>query len=83
MSNTVVWNVASKTKSQLIRYMVCLESPPFPRRGYYIKARRYPKNPDVNFRDSLSPDLVNHVIVDAENIEQAKAIALKKFVNGD
>jgi len=62
-----------------MRCVVCLESPPYPFRGYRLTAKRVPES-DEYVWDSLSPDLVDHVFVEAESIDQAKAIGLKKLV---
>ena len=62
-----------------MRCVVCLESPPYPFRGYRLTAKRVPEF-DEFIWDSLSPNLVSHVFVEAESVDQAKAIGLKRLV---
>ncbi len=63
-----------------MRCVVCLESPPYPFRGYRLTAKQVPESDEESIWDSLSPDLVDHVFVEAENVDQAKALGLKKMV---
>ena len=62
-----------------MRCVVCLESSPYPCRGYKLTAKRVKKS-DEHIWDLLSPDVVKHVFVEAENIDEAKAVGLKKLV---
>jgi len=62
-----------------LRFVVCIESLAYPFRGYRLTAKRVPKS-DENIWDSLSPDVVKHVLVEAKNVEQAKAVGLKELV---
>ncbi len=62
-----------------MRFVVCLELLPYPFRGYRLTAKRVPKS-EKRIWDWLSPGVVKHVFVEAKNIEQAKAVGLKEFV---
>ncbi len=62
-----------------MRFVVCLEVLPYPFRGYRLTAKRVPKS-EKRIWDWLSPGVVKHVFVDAKNVEQAKAVGLKEFV---
>ncbi len=62
-----------------MRFVVCLETLPYPFRGYRLTAKRVPKS-EKRIWDWLSPGVVKHVFVEAKNVEQAKAVGLKEFV---
>ncbi len=62
-----------------MRFVVCLEALPYPFRGYRLTAKRVPKS-EKRIWDWLSPGVVKHVFVEAKNVEQAKAVGLKEFV---
>jgi hypothetical protein len=66
------------------KYVVFLNAPPLPYRGYSLEAIKIPKSKTFDdIRDLLPPTLVNHVEVEADNIHEAKAVGLAKLVNGD
>ena len=66
------------------KYIVFIDAPPFPFRGYSLEAIKIPKGKTFeDIRDALPPNLVNHVEVEADNIQEAKAVGLAKLVNGD
>jgi hypothetical protein len=62
-----------------MRFVVCLESLLHPSHGYRLTAKRVSKS-DEHIYDLLSPDVVRHVFVEAKNVDQAKAVGLKKLV---
>jgi hypothetical protein len=67
-----------------MKYVVLLNAPPFPFRGYSLEAIKIPKGKTFDdIKDLLPPNLVNHVEVEADNIHEAKAVGLAKLVNGD
>jgi hypothetical protein len=69
------------------RYFVFVSAPPYPSQGYYLHAKTYPQDPkklqsnseETNFYDSLPACMVDHVIVTADDIKEAKAIGLKQL----
>jgi hypothetical protein len=72
----------------MAKYVVYVNAPPYPMRGYYLEARRLSipeARGERDFRDTLPPDLVHvcgaaWVEVEATNVEEAKAIGLSKIM---
>ena len=72
----------------MAKYVVYVNAPPYPAKGYYLEARRLSakeERGEADFRDTLPPDLVHvcgapWVEVDATNIDEAKAIGLSKML---
>jgi hypothetical protein len=65
-------------------YIVYIEAPPFPFRGYRLEALKIPKGKTFdNIKDNLPPCLISDVEVEANNITEAKALGLAKLINGD
>jgi hypothetical protein len=65
-------------------YIVYIEAPPVPFKGYRLEALKVPKGKSFEqMRDNLPPTLVNEVPVEADNIHEAKALGLAKLINGD
>jgi len=66
------------------RYIVYIEAPPAPFKGYRLEALKIPKGMSfAHMRDNLPPTLVNEVEIEADNIHEAKALGLAKLINGD
>jgi hypothetical protein len=59
------------------KYVVFLGSLGYPQDGYYVEAQPVPHMEFGDFLDTLPAELVDYVIVDANNIPQAKALGLK------
>jgi len=67
-----------------MKYLIFLDAPPYPFKGYRLEAIKIPKGKTANdLRNSLPSTLVNSVEIEADDIHEAKAVGLAKLVNGD
>ena len=63
----------------MLRYVVYLKLLPYPFGGFELGTKRVSKS-DEHIWDSLNPDVIEHVFVEAESVDQAKALGLRKLV---
>jgi hypothetical protein len=62
----------------MTEYLVFINAPPYPSKGYYIGVKRTSKD-WAKFVDTLPPTLVDHVIVISDNPRDAQAIGLRQL----
>lgn len=76
----------NKAKFKPKKYLVYIASLYYPSQGYYVNALRITKGvninvntKEVNIYDFLPASMIDHAIIEASNISEAKAKGLQAF----